>query len=520
MGLLGNGWDDPQSAAIMSLAGGLLQGNFGGGLLGANQAYQEAKTAPLKEAMMKAQLLDVQQQIELRKQQAAQLERRNSLIGSLLGGIDSSVPQANDATIARTGNLAPTIGNAQVQQQEIGRLNAGNPLQGIPREAINFDLATNDGKNIAEWIFKKSQPNWVTQNGYTFNTNDPGFNGGFQPGMQMDSNGRSVVMTPDGKGGVGVSIPPGALDAVRQYAEVQKGAENRGTPLPETYRTPDGRPYGGSTFDYLEAFKQPQAAPVGQPTSSGSVINRGAPITQELAAFIARDSAAQGFTTPPTVNMTAPGYRNPTLGLAQGMPSGGRPVLQSVAEAEAQKAAALVGPKADTVYAEQTAKDVVEQRKSIMSAADAAPNNIAKYQQIGRLLADVDGGRLTPTGYDVASYLNSIGVKVNKNLPNVEAARAMANEAALSLRNPSGGAGMPGALSDGDRKFLSGMTPNEAQSAQGRTKIIDTYIALQKRNQQVAEFARKYENKYGRLDNGFFSQLQGWANSNPLFGSK
>lgn len=45
MPLLGQGWDDPQSAAIMALAGGLLQKNMGAGLLGANQAYQQAKQA-------------------------------------------------------------------------------------------------------------------------------------------------------------------------------------------------------------------------------------------------------------------------------------------------------------------------------------------------------------------------------------------------------------------------------------------------------------------------------------------
>ena len=33
MGLLGNGFEDPRSSAIMALAGGLLKGDFGGGLL-------------------------------------------------------------------------------------------------------------------------------------------------------------------------------------------------------------------------------------------------------------------------------------------------------------------------------------------------------------------------------------------------------------------------------------------------------------------------------------------------------
>lgn len=55
-GLLGNGWDDPQSAAIMALAGGLLRGDFGGGLLGANQAFAEAKAGQMRGLLAQAQL--------------------------------------------------------------------------------------------------------------------------------------------------------------------------------------------------------------------------------------------------------------------------------------------------------------------------------------------------------------------------------------------------------------------------------------------------------------------------------
>lgn len=56
MGLLGNGFDDPQSAAIMALAGGLLQGNFGAGLLGANDAFAQHKANALKQQLLQAQI--------------------------------------------------------------------------------------------------------------------------------------------------------------------------------------------------------------------------------------------------------------------------------------------------------------------------------------------------------------------------------------------------------------------------------------------------------------------------------
>ena len=168
-------------------------------------------------------------------------------------------------------------------------------------------------------------------------------------------------------------------------------------------------------------------------------------------------------------------------------------------------------------YQTKVGADQAEQRKSIMNAGFSAPSKIAKLQQIDKLLGDFEGGRLSQTGVDFASAMNSLGIKVDKNLPNKEAAQAMSREIALSLRNPAGGAGMPGALSDADRNFLSSMTPDIGQTAEGRKQIIASGIAIEKRNQQVSDFARKYEAKYGKLDNGFYSQLSAWSSANPLF---
>jgi hypothetical protein len=174
--------------------------------------------------------------------------------------------------------------------------------------------------------------------------------------------------------------------------------------------------------------------------------------------------------------------------------------------------------KAAETTAEINARDMAETRKNILNAGMTAPTTIAKYQQLGKLLADVDGGALTATGTNIASAANSLGLKIDKNLPNKEAAAALGNEMALQLRSPAGGAGMPGAMSDKDREFLVGMIPNASQTAQGRKQLIDAQVAIEKRKQQVSTFMRNYEKKYGKLDNGFFEQMQAWSNANPLFG--
>jgi hypothetical protein len=117
----------------------------------------------------------------------------------------------------------------------------------------------------------------------------------------------------------------------------------------------------------------------------------------------------------------------------------------------------------------------------------------------------------------VASTANSLGIKIDPKLPDKEAAGALARELALTLRATGQGSGMPGALSDADREFLVSMSPNLAQTAAGRKKVIDSHVALAQREADVAQFARNYENKYGRLDNGFFTQLSEYSKKNPVF---
>lgn len=67
MALLGQGFEDPRSAAIMALAGGLLKGDFGGGLLGANQAYAQSQDGALKRQLAQAQLEESQAQTMQRR---------------------------------------------------------------------------------------------------------------------------------------------------------------------------------------------------------------------------------------------------------------------------------------------------------------------------------------------------------------------------------------------------------------------------------------------------------------------
>jgi hypothetical protein len=211
--------------ALGLLGANMMAGNAPAGFLAATNLLAAEPDKQLERQLRQAQILDAQQQIELRKQQAAQLERRNTMITGLLGQLDGAAPAANAATIAQTGNLAPTVANAQIQNQATARLNAGNPLAGLPRQAVAFDLATNDGKNVGEWMFKRGTPDWKEVNGNLVNANAPDFKGGIQPGMKAANNGQVTAwdVGPDGR--MRVFAPEGAVSTYGTYQGASEAAK-------------------------------------------------------------------------------------------------------------------------------------------------------------------------------------------------------------------------------------------------------------------------------------------------------
>ena len=192
------------------------------------------------------------------------------------------------------------------------------------------------------------------------------------------------------------------------------------------------------------------------------------------------------------------------LQLLQGGPAGMTPTQQAQVNADAAQAT-------------EVSKNYGNIFNNLQNAAMQNPAKIARYQQIGSLLGNFEGGKFSQAGMELARAANSAGLKIDPNLPNKEAASAMANEIALELRSPAGGAGMPGAMSDQDREFLKSMTPQMSSTAEGRKSIIDARVKLLERENQVAAMSRKYMEKYGKLDTSFFSQLQEWSDRNRIF---
>jgi len=64
---------------------------------------------------------------------------------------------------------------------------------------------------------------------------------------------------------------------------------------------------------------------------------------------------------------------------------------------------------------------------------------------------------------------------------------------------------------------LESMTPGLSKTPEGNRLIIKTAKTLLQRQQQVARMAREYRKKHGTFNEGFFDEMQDFADANPLF---
>lgn len=175
-------------------------------------------------------------------------------------------------------------------------------------------------------------------------------------------------------------------------------------------------------------------------------------------------------------------------------------------------------PPMEKAYDQALGKEFADQNISIAKGAGDARRKIATLDRIGQLLSDpkIYTGAGGDQVLQVKRLAKLIGVDVG-DVSGAEAARALSNQFALELRNPAGGAGMPGAMSDKDREFLQASVPSLQQSPQGNAKIVDYMKRVANRAIQVEKLRQDYVRKNGRLNEGFYQALSQFSEANPLF---
>ncbi|MCO5092663.1 phage tail tip lysozyme [Bosea sp. (in: a-proteobacteria)] len=170
-------------------------------------------------------------------------------------------------------------------------------------------------------------------------------------------------------------------------------------------------------------------------------------------------------------------------------------------------------------YDKQSAKDFAELSRDVAKRGANANGKIATLNRLETLLANpnVRTGAGAQAALTLARAAKALFGIETEGLGPAEAVNAIANGFALELRNPSGGAGMPGALSDKDREFLMSLTPGLERTPEGNKLIIDYMRRLAKRDIEIEGLRRDYIKQNKRLDDGFYERLAEFSEKNPLF---
>ena len=195
-------------------------------------------------------------------------------------------------------------------------------------------------------------------------------------------------------------------------------------------------------------------------------------------------------------------------------------IVSYVGEPTKRRALVEINQTQEKAEAQKVGSGAGELYVKLQTSGMEAQSKIDRFTRLSSLLEGVDTGKLTPLGTNIAAYAKSLGIDIDPNLGNKQAAEALTNEMALTLRNPSGGAGMPGALSDKDREFLVKMVPGIEKDPKGRKLVVETAVKMARRDKDVARLARDYRKKHGQMDDGFFDVLEDYSNKNPLFTAK
>lgn len=214
--------DDGRLAMGLLAAAGpsAMPASFGQRAMGAIQGFdawkQDQEDRKLKQQLLAAQVQE--HQLKARKM--------DGLLGALQQWTSpqADLSSANADTVKATGSLSPTLANAQVQGQALQQRQQQKPLYGIPPQAIQADLAFNDGKGVADMIFKRGAPNMQLHNGVALDMNS------VRPGTTLPTisqNGQASQLIPDpaAPGGYRVIAPAGALEAYSAFRNADEAAK-------------------------------------------------------------------------------------------------------------------------------------------------------------------------------------------------------------------------------------------------------------------------------------------------------
>ena len=464
------------------------QAALGAGLLGGVQGYQQGMQGPMNRFEMAKQQLDFQgkqlgnaktgEELAKMKREAGDYAKQNDFFSTL----------TNPAALSMMGGGGPT--NAALDRASQF---ASNPAAALSDPNVNLRAlaARVDPKQLGAAL-ENTRP-FAMDAGKTYQYGDgreryipklgegirPTANGGAEmmPGYDVAQN-RMNYASKSGDLAAQLNYDRAKLpfDVQRAGGVADAEASARDKYNFQTITDENGDPY---------AMTNPQAR--ARMTTNSFPGARVPPAQQAQRDQVRRQILAdegQDPNTPTRIN------DNPGAGFA--------PQLNGLSGIKGQSAA-------NKVQGDELAKGYAKVYEDLRTKATDLNSIMGKYRQIESILGDFEGGKLTPTMTDIASAANSLGFKIDKDLPNKEAARSLSASLMGDFKSL-----LSGPTSDSDRKFLLAIPPSEANTAKGRTKILAIAEKAAQRAAQEHEMANKWIVKYGRLTPEFEQQLNYW----------
>jgi hypothetical protein len=524
-GLLGQGFADPRSAAIMALAGSMVRGDFGGGLIGANDAFQKSANANLQRADVAQQigLRNLQLQQQLRQWQLTQpiLERISQRLGGAQpAGAPSNATPAIPATpggalgsgtfgiptggqpasgTAPVANAAPGgAGMFGVPEDQAMLAIAGEGLPGLAKASLEYNKPTDFQKLLSASGVDPSSPlgrqliqsNIAKQN-YVAPVNarpgsiirdpmDPSKVLAFNPHVpegstpQFDANGNVVAYQPLGNAEQALAMPERA----------RKTGANQVTP--SIVYGPDGTPrFSTVAQDVNRASGLPPTAPafggglsVPQPDGSPDAASTPYQRTVSDVASIQKEIArVNGSLAPASTKQMQLGILNQEL--AKATAAANPPAAQPQPAAEVTPVL-----KPGAAQGATLSQDELSKKAASLMADNGQTNTVISRLQNIKMLApgaitgaetgrrDFMNGLLSLAGIPAASDYKTASDLVEKNAAQITSA----------LRMGQGGAG-----TDALQTLISAANPNRHMTPDAINEAVDQLVASQKMIQSKAK---------------------------------
>ncbi len=408
-----------------------------------------------------------QQMVPLAMQQVQNQQRQQMLATALRGGSGGGSPQPGSGTPG-TGGFG-----AGIPPQIMALMSSGDAeLVGIGKSLLEAN------KGVAQ---RPGAPVVNPFTGAVIAQPTPAVPAGV--GLQV------------GPGGPQAYPVPGAQGAMANLTSSQAGATEAGKAPYQlsTYNTP-GSPTVMTHQQAIEAATgQPMPQP-GQQQAPQQAAPQGptpnVPPEDANAFRYVQDQARQGLPARALGNSQYSGPKQPGMR------------LQDQGESRAQV---------------EMGEGLGRRYNAIQDAGFSANQKMQKFERLGNLLSSIETGKLTPAGTELSAWAKAAGVPIGEGVDNAQAAKALSNEMALELRNPSGGAGMPGAMSDSDRNYLQSLIASIDKTPGANKFLVEGMTKLAQRDREVSQLARDYKKKNGSFDDGFYDELAKFSDANPLF---